>query len=220
MRACGEDKFPVGFINIHLDRDLLSGIDHNLEPNKQKVILNWYKDFAIQYFCSWYFPLILSRMYRAALSEIYIQQAVRFFSEEAFREIIIWGIFQIFLQNLSQPYFPTKRVKNERKSLQSRHHLMKNDTIFIKMWNLVIWFHILCPNSTYYVQNSSCLSSILKHACANVVSIFAGATNFVEALKTTLIWGKVEIWNTIISKQDSNLANIGKRGAKCKMIKE
>ena len=39
-RASGEDKFPVGFINIHLDGDLLSGIDHNLEPNKQKVILN------------------------------------------------------------------------------------------------------------------------------------------------------------------------------------
>ena len=39
-RASGEEKFPVGFINIHLDGDLLSGIDHNLEPNKQKVILN------------------------------------------------------------------------------------------------------------------------------------------------------------------------------------
>ena len=36
-RAGGGDKFPVGFISIHLDRELLSGIDHNLEPNKQKV---------------------------------------------------------------------------------------------------------------------------------------------------------------------------------------
>ena len=37
-RAAGGDKFPVGSINIHLAGDLLSGIDHNLEPNKQKVI--------------------------------------------------------------------------------------------------------------------------------------------------------------------------------------
>ena len=39
-RACGEEKFPVGFINIQLAGDLLSGIDHNMEPNKQKVVLN------------------------------------------------------------------------------------------------------------------------------------------------------------------------------------
>ena len=38
-RAGGEEKFPVGSINITISGDLLPGIDHNLEPNKQKVIL-------------------------------------------------------------------------------------------------------------------------------------------------------------------------------------
>ena len=46
VRAGGEEKFPVGFINIHLAGDLLSGIDHNLEPNKHKVILNEFKDIV------------------------------------------------------------------------------------------------------------------------------------------------------------------------------
>ena len=43
-RAGGEEKFPVGSINITLSGDLLPGIDHNLEPNKQKVNLNGLKD--------------------------------------------------------------------------------------------------------------------------------------------------------------------------------